>query len=49
MPGLKSTNWLSTNRQGDVKNIVGNGAAEELICMTYGHELKAGEYWRKWG
>ena len=25
---------------GAVKNNIGNGEAKELICMTYGHELK---------
>ena len=29
-------------RQGEVKNSVGNVEAKELICMTHGHELKAG-------
>ena len=29
-------------RQGEVKNSIGNGEAEELICMTHGHELKWG-------
>ena len=28
------------NRQGDVKNSVGNGVAKELICMTHGHERR---------
>ena len=27
------------NRQGEAKNNIGNGEAEELICMTHGHEL----------
>ena len=31
------------NRQGDVKNSMGNVEAEELICMTHGHELKRGD------
>ena len=30
------------NRQGEVKNSVGNGEAKELICMTLGHELRWG-------
>ena len=30
------------NRQGEVKNNIGNVEAKELICMTYGHELKGG-------
>ena len=28
------------NRQGDVKNSVGNEEAKKLICMTHGHELQ---------
>ena len=28
------------NRQGKVKNSIGNGEAKELICMVHGHELK---------
>ena len=28
------------NRQGEVKNSIGNGEAKELICMTHGHELR---------
>ena len=31
------------NRQGDVKNSMGNVEAEELICMTHGQELRVGE------
>ena len=27
------------NRQGEVKNSIGNGEAKEHICMTHGHEL----------
>ena len=30
------------NRQGEVKNSIGNVEAKELICMTHGHELKEG-------
>ena len=30
------------NRQGEVKNSMGNGEAKELLCMTHGHELRAG-------
>ena len=32
------------NRQGEVKNSIGNGEAKELICTTHGHEL-TGEVW----
>ena len=28
------------NRQGEVKNSIGNVEAKELTCMTHGHELK---------
>ena len=30
------------NRQGEVKNSIGNVEAKELVCMTHGHELKGG-------
>ena len=30
------------DRQGEVKNNIGNVEAKELICMTHGHELKGG-------
>ena len=30
------------NRQGEVKNSIGNVEAKELICTTHGHELKGG-------
>ena len=39
--GLRSKNWQVQNRQGDVKNSIGNGVTKELVCMTHGHELKA--------
>ena len=26
---------------------MGNGEAEELICMTHGYELKRGECWKR--
>ena len=37
--GIKKDNWQVQNRQGGVKNGIGNGEAKELICMTHGHEL----------
>ena len=37
--GNKKHNWQVQNRHGDVKNSIGNGQAEELICKTHGHEL----------
>ena len=30
------------NRQGDFKNIIGNGEAKEFICTTHGNELSRG-------
>ena len=38
--GIRSINWEVQNRQGDVKNRIGNGVAKELICMTHGHALR---------
>ena len=43
--GIRSINGLQ-NRQGEVKNSMGNEEARELICMTHGHELRWGECWR---
>ena len=40
--GNKKHNWQVQNRQGEVKNSMGNGEAKELICMTHGHELRWG-------
>ena len=31
---------VGTNRQGEVKNHIGNVEAKELICTTHGHELR---------
>ena len=42
MQGLRSTSWWVQNRQGVVKNGMGNGVAEELICMIHGHALRQG-------
>ena len=28
------------NRQGEVKNSIGNEEAKELICVAHGHELR---------
>ena len=39
----KHTKWAQ-NRQGKVKNSIGNGEAKELICTTQGHELRAVSY-----
>ena len=35
--GNKKHNWLVPNRQGGVKNSMGNREAKELIYMTHGH------------
>ena len=40
--GIKKHNLQVQNRQGDVKNSVGNREAKELICVTHGHELRGG-------
>ena len=36
----KQHKWQVENRQGEVKNSIGNGEAKELIYMTHGHELR---------
>ena len=33
---------VGTKSTGKVKNSIGNGEAEEFICMTHGHELRGG-------
>ena len=40
--GTKKQKWQVQNKQGEVKNSMGNGEAKELICMTHGHELRWG-------
>ena len=40
--GNKKHKWSVRNRQGEVKNSLGNVEAKELICTTHGHELKRG-------
>ena len=40
--GNKKPHWQVQNRQGEVKNSMGNGEAKELVCLSYGHELKWG-------
>ena len=40
--GNRKHNWYVQNRQGEVKNSIGNGEAKELICTTHGHELRLG-------
>ena len=42
----KKHNWQVSNRQGEVKNSIGNGEAKELICTTNRLELSMGrDYW----
>ena len=38
--GTQKYNWQAQNRQGEVKNNIGNGEAKGLTCMTHGHELR---------
>ena len=40
--GNKKHKWQAQNRQGEVKNSIGNGEIKELICITHGHELREG-------
>ena len=40
--GNKKHKWQIQNRQGKVKNNIGNGEVKELICVTHGHELRLG-------
>ena len=40
--GNKKHKWQVKNRQGEVKNSIGNGEAEKLIDMTHGQELRGG-------
>ena len=38
--GNKKHKWSVQNRQGEVKNNIGNGEAKELIYMAHGHKLR---------
>ena len=38
--GSKQHKQEIENTQGEVKNSIGDGEVEVLICMTHGHELK---------
>ena len=40
--GSKKHNWQAQNRQGEVKNSIGNGEAKELTCMTHEQDVKEG-------
>ena len=48
----KQHKWQVENRQGEGKNSIGNVEAKELISMTHGHELQAGNVggrgWTGW-
>ena len=41
--GNKKHDYQAQNRQWEVKNTVGNGEAEELLCTTCGHEVREWE------
>ena len=45
--GNKKHKWWVQNRQGEIKNSIGNVEAKELISMTHGHELVEGML--RWG
>ena len=38
--GNKKHKWLVQNRQGEVKNSIGNGEAKEVMCTNHRHELR---------
>ena len=42
--GNKKHNKYAQNKQGEVKNSIGNGEATELVCTIHGYELR-GECW----
>ena len=46
--GNKKHKWQVQNRQGEVKNSIGNGEAKELTCMTHTDRTK-GDCWREEG
>ena len=45
--GNKNHKWKVQNRQGEVKNTIGNREAKELICTIHGHELRWGNAGRR--
>ena len=48
--GNKKHNRQAQNRQGEVKNSIGNGEAKEFTCITHGHDLRGLECsWAGWG
>ena len=40
--GIKKHKWSVQNRQGEVKNSIGNGEAKEVSRMTHRHDLRRG-------
>ena len=40
--GIKKHSWQLQNRQGNVKDSIGNEEAKECILMTHGHKLRQG-------
>ena len=48
--GNKKHKWQVENRQGEVKNSIGNVEAKELICTTHGHGAEDRQrMWVGWG
>ena len=45
--GNKKHKWSVQNRQGEVKNSIGNGEAKELMYTTHEHELREGNAGRR--
>ena len=39
---IKKHKWSVQNRQGEVKNSIGNGEAKEVSRMTHRHDLRRG-------
>ena len=46
--GNKKHKWQVQNREGEVKNSMGNGEAKELVSTTHIHELRWGNAWWEW-
>ena len=46
--GNKKHKWQVQNRQGEVKNGIGNREVKELLCTAHGYELRR-ECWRVGG
>ena len=40
---ISGRKWQVQNREGEVKNSIGNVEAKKLVCMTHGQELRGGE------